>query len=84
MGVSRVAATIIYDPLTDVTDLDAVLLEHYGFKYHHTAIRAGYANDVGFYRPYEGKYGYGYMAITHLSANKVFASYYIKENSTNG
>lgn len=76
------AATIIYDPLTDVIDLDTGLLERYGFKYHHTAIRAGYANNVGFFRKYEGKYGYGYMAITHLSANKVFVSYYIKENIT--
>lgn len=77
------AATIIYDPMTDVLDLDAELLERYGFKYRHTSIRAGYANENGFYRPYEGRYGYGYMAITHLSANKVFVSYYIKENIDN-
>lgn len=56
-------------------------LNSLGFLYHHTSTRSGYVQKYrqsAILKPYSGRFGDGYMLLTHRGSKRVRCDYYIK------
>ena len=72
-------------PMKKPSELERVLnaLAQSGITLHHVSTRCGYCCKQwgGFIRAYDGRFGSGYIIITHRTERTVNAAYYIeKEN----